>query len=117
MPVMDGYTAAKLIREWEQNHHALRTPIIALTASVLDEAVHKSFDAGCDTHVSKPVRRPTLVANIHEVTAKSQDERTAGAGRSRRRCPAGAQGRVHRDDDGSFTGIGRRVAAQGRSCR
>jgi two-component system sensor histidine kinase/response regulator len=74
MPVMDGYTAAKLIRQWEQNHHALRTPIIALTASVLDEAVHKSFDAGCDTHVSKPVRRPTLLAAIHEVTTKSQDE-------------------------------------------
>ncbi len=74
MPVMDGYTAAKLIRQWEQNHHALRTPIIALTASVLDEAVHKSFDAGCDTHVSKPVRRPTLLAAIRDVTAKSQSE-------------------------------------------
>jgi CheY-like chemotaxis protein len=71
MPVMDGYTAARLIREWEQNHNASRTPIIALTASVLDEAVHKSFDAGCDTHVSKPVRRPTLLAAICEVTAKA----------------------------------------------
>jgi signal transduction histidine kinase/DNA-binding response OmpR family regulator len=71
MPVMDGYTAAKLIRQWEQEHHATRTPIIALTASVLDEAVHKSFDAGCDTHVAKPVRRPTLLAAIHEVTAVS----------------------------------------------
>jgi two-component system, sensor histidine kinase and response regulator len=75
MPVMDGYTAAKLIRQWEYNHNASRTPIIALTASVLDEAVHKSFDAGCDTHVSKPVRRPTLLAAICEVTAKSQSER------------------------------------------
>jgi CheY-like chemotaxis protein len=74
MPVMDGYTAAKLIRQWEQNHNASRTPIIALTASVLDEAVHKSFDAGCDTHVSKPVRRPTLLAAICEVTATSQRE-------------------------------------------
>ena len=68
MPVMDGYIAAKLIREWERNHNAPRTPIIALTASVLDEAVHKSFDAGCDTHVSKPVRRPILLAAIREVT-------------------------------------------------
>ena len=72
MPVMDGYTAAKLIRQWEHDHNARRTPIIALTASVLDEAVHKSFDAGCDTHVAKPVRRPTLLAAIHEVTAKSE---------------------------------------------
>jgi two-component system sensor histidine kinase/response regulator len=72
MPVMDGYVAAKLIREWERNHNAPRTPIIALTASVLDEAVHKSFDAGCDTHVSKPVRRPILLAAIREVTAHPQ---------------------------------------------
>jgi signal transduction histidine kinase/DNA-binding response OmpR family regulator len=83
MPVMDGYMAAKLIRQWEQTNNASRTPIIALTASVLDEAVHMSFDAGCDTHVSKPVRRPTLLAAIREVTEKPAAERslpTGGAG-------------------------------------
>ncbi len=69
MPVMDGYTAARLIREWEKKNNCGHTPIIALTASVLDEAVHKSFDAGCDTHVSKPVRRPTLIAAIHSLTS------------------------------------------------
>ncbi len=74
MPVMDGYTAAKLIRQWEQTNNTSRTPIIALTASVLDEAVHMSFDAGCDTHVSKPVRRPTLLAAIREVTEKPATE-------------------------------------------
>jgi two-component system sensor histidine kinase/response regulator len=72
MPVMDGYTAAKLIREWERKNNATPTPIIALTASVLDEALHKSSDAGCDTHVSKPVRRPVLIAAIREVTANLQ---------------------------------------------
>ena len=77
MPVMDGYTAAKLIREWERKNNATPTPIIALTASVLDEAVHKSFDAGCDTHVSKPVRRPVLLAAIREVTANLQSNETA----------------------------------------
>ncbi len=71
MPVMDGYEATRIIREWEREHHHARTPIIALTASVLDEAVHKSFAAGCDTHVSKPVRRPTLIEAIHEVMAKA----------------------------------------------
>jgi two-component system sensor histidine kinase/response regulator len=68
MPVMDGYAAARRIREWEFEHAAPHTPIIALTASVLDEAVGKSFEAGCDTHVSKPVRRPTLLAAIRQVT-------------------------------------------------
>jgi CheY-like chemotaxis protein len=69
MPVMDGYEASKQIREWEAAHGAKRTPIIALTASVLDEAVDKSFVAGCDTHVSKPIRRGALIAAIREVTS------------------------------------------------
>jgi len=69
MPVMDGYTAARRIREWEQTHNLARTPIIALTASVLDDAIGRSFDAGCDTHVSKPVRRPVLIAAIREAAA------------------------------------------------
>lgn len=69
MPVMDGYTATRRIREWEQTHNLARTPIIALTASVLDDAIGRSFEAGCDTHVSKPVRRPVLVAAIREAVA------------------------------------------------
>ncbi len=66
MPVMDGYEAARQIREWEQMHNVARTPIIALTASVMNDAIGRSFDAGCDTHVSKPVRRPVLIAAIRE---------------------------------------------------
>ena len=77
MPVMDGYTATKLIREWERKNSAAPTPIIALTASVLDEAVHKSYDAGCDTHVGKPVRRPVLLAAIHEVTTDLHPDETS----------------------------------------
>jgi two-component system, sensor histidine kinase and response regulator len=69
MPVMDGYQAARQIREWEQTHNVARTPIIALTASVLNDAIGRSFDAGCDTHVSKPVRRPVLIAAIREAAA------------------------------------------------
>ena len=105
MPVMDGYTAAKLIRQWEQDHNVFRTPIIALTASVLDEAVHKSFDAGCDTHVSKPVRRPTLLAAIHEVTAKS-------LGNERPNPESGAAARL-----GELLATGTTVAATRRALR
>ncbi len=36
MPVMDGYAAAREIREWESQQGLPRTPIIALIASVLD---------------------------------------------------------------------------------
>lgn len=69
MPVLDGYRAVRQIREWELAQGGRHTPVIALTASVLDEAVGRSFQAGCDTHVSKPVRRNTLLTAIREVVA------------------------------------------------
>ncbi|HUO04747.1 MAG TPA: response regulator [Candidatus Binataceae bacterium] len=67
MPVMDGCTATRTIREWEQEHKLARTPIIALTASALEEAVKECVAAGCDLHVSKPVRRLGLLTAITDV--------------------------------------------------
>ncbi|HJU28465.1 MAG TPA: response regulator, partial [Candidatus Binataceae bacterium] len=64
MPVTDGLTAMQMIREWEREHGARRTPIIALTASALEEDRRKSFAAGADTHVSKPVKKATLLDSI-----------------------------------------------------
>ncbi len=64
MPVMDGYAATRSIREWEQTNQLTRTPIIALTASALEEEVRKSLQAGCDAHLSKPVKRGTLLDAI-----------------------------------------------------
>ena len=68
MPVMDGYTAVRTIREWERAQGLARMPIIALTASALDESVLRSLEAGCDAHVSKPVKKATLFEVIMEVT-------------------------------------------------
>ena len=69
MPVVDGYTAVRTIREWERGQRRVPVPIIALTASALDEAVRKSLDAGCDAHLSKPVRKATLIEAILRATA------------------------------------------------
>ncbi|MGH7839855.1 MAG: ATP-binding protein [Candidatus Binataceae bacterium] len=77
MPEMDGYTAVSRIRAWEKLQGLARTPIIALTASVLDEAVGRTLAVGCDTHISKPVRRETLIAAIRELV-------TAAAGATER---------------------------------
>ncbi|HUO05956.1 MAG TPA: response regulator [Candidatus Binataceae bacterium] len=70
MPVMDGYEAARQIRDWERENHRESTPIIALTASVLDDSVHRTFEAGCDMHVAKPVRKSTLLEAIQVATQK-----------------------------------------------
>jgi two-component system, sensor histidine kinase and response regulator len=69
MPILDGYAAARRIREWEHAHERPRVPIIALTASALNEAVRKSLDAGCDAHITKPVRKATLIDAIRKATA------------------------------------------------
>ena len=64
MPVMDGYTAVEKIRDWEARTNRARLPIIALTASALDEAVRHTKEVGFDMHVSKPVKRGTLLNAI-----------------------------------------------------
>ena len=69
MPVMDGYTAARTIRAWEAKHHRPATPILALTASTLDDDIRRAFEAGCNTHIAKPVRKATLLAAIDETLA------------------------------------------------
>ena len=43
-------------------------PILALTAHALPEEVRKSFDAGCTSHLTKPIRKATLLAAIEEHT-------------------------------------------------
>jgi CheY-like chemotaxis protein len=63
MPVMDGYTATKRIRAWQQSQNT-PTPIIALSADAMREAVRASLDAGCVAHVPKPVDRETLLKTI-----------------------------------------------------
>jgi CheY-like chemotaxis protein len=68
MPIMDGYSATRRIRQWEAENGATPVPILALTAHALPEEVRKSFDAGCTAHLTKPIRKTTLIAAIEEHT-------------------------------------------------
>jgi hypothetical protein len=67
MPVMDGYTATKRIRAWQLAQgmsKAAATPIVALSADAMREAVRASLEAGCVAHVPKPIDRETLLNTI-----------------------------------------------------
>ncbi|MEP7274852.1 MAG: response regulator, partial [Betaproteobacteria bacterium] len=66
MPIMDGYAATRRIRQWEIENHATPVPILALTAHALPEEVRKSLDAGCTVHLTKPIRKATLIGAIEE---------------------------------------------------
>lgn len=61
MPVMDGYTATKAMRSWERDHDLPPTPIIALTALALKEEGARILEAGCTAHLTKPVKKSTLL--------------------------------------------------------
>jgi len=61
MPVMDGYTATRHLRE---AHSHADLPIIALTANALQEEREHCLQAGMTGHVAKPVRMEQLYAQL-----------------------------------------------------
>jgi CheY-like chemotaxis protein/anti-sigma regulatory factor (Ser/Thr protein kinase) len=65
MPEMDGYDATKLIREAEKDSDK-HIPIIALTASAMEEDRDLCFQAGMDDYVSKPVDKDDLIRALKE---------------------------------------------------
>lgn len=64
MPVMDGYQATSIIRAWEQERGRKATPILALTANAFKEDIEKSQAAGFTTHLTKPIKKKTLLEAI-----------------------------------------------------
>jgi PAS domain S-box-containing protein len=61
MPVMDGYTATRLIRRIEQRCARRRMPIVALTAHAYEADIRKCKEAGCDDHIAKPFKKKVLL--------------------------------------------------------
>ncbi len=71
MPMMDGYAAAKAIREYEKKINKTnnrpdqvrldRVPIIAMTAHAMQEVKKKCLEAGMDDYITKPLRKKELL--------------------------------------------------------
>lgn len=77
MPVMDGYVATSLIREWEVANRRSPTPILALTANAFAEEVEKSLTAGCTAHMTKPIKKKTLLEAIERHTRHPDHQEAA----------------------------------------
>jgi len=71
MPVMDGLTATREIRQLEQESKRERIPILALTANAMPEDVSRAREAGCDTHVSKPISKKTFLGCLEQWLART----------------------------------------------
>jgi len=65
MPGMNGFDAAKKIREFEkQEGRTIATPIIAMTASLLKTEIDSCYDAGMDNYIPKPYTMIELIGPI-----------------------------------------------------
>ena len=66
MPIMDGLTATRTIRAWEQANDRQPTPIIALTASALKRDREMCLAAGCTAFLTKPIKQEVLLQAIKD---------------------------------------------------
>ena len=67
MPRLDGLSACRQIRQWEQQQGKTPVPVIALTASVLDDDKHAARQAGMQGFASKPIDFRVLCYEIARV--------------------------------------------------
>ncbi|MGH6958516.1 MAG: ATP-binding protein [Caulobacteraceae bacterium] len=69
MPVMDGLTAIRAIREREAAQGRPRSRIHALTANAMPEHAEASRAAGADGHLTKPISADQLFRAVEEAWA------------------------------------------------
>ncbi len=69
MPKMDGYTATREIRTLKNNRKA-NIPIVAMTANAFDEDRQKSFEAGMNGHIAKPIDVETIIKTLDGIFQK-----------------------------------------------
>jgi PAS domain S-box-containing protein len=75
MPVMNGFDAARAIREAEKVS-ATRTPIVAVTAQALEIDIERSRAAGMDDHITKPIS-PDMIEAVYRAFVPEKQERLA----------------------------------------
>ena len=66
MPVMSGVEATKEILKYEKSNNIKHTPIVALTANVIESDKEKYLAAGMDRYLKKPIDVEELVVIIEE---------------------------------------------------
>ena len=70
MPEMDGLTATRKIRNWEEKHRR-HIPIVAFTANAMKGDRELCIGSGMDDYVAKPIQVDTVLSAIKKWTAQS----------------------------------------------
>lgn len=79
MPVMDGYEATRLIREFKD---AEQLPIIAMTANAMGQDWQKGQAAGMNNRILKPINVDTMVSILAEAVAGKVSSESVQGGRN-----------------------------------
>lgn len=66
MPVLDGYTATKMIRNLEDPALA-NIPILAMTANAFEEDRQEAIRCGMNGHIAKPINIENLLETLDKV--------------------------------------------------
>jgi len=74
MPECDGICATEKIRQYEQDKKRGRTPIVALTASVLQQDRATAYNAGMDGFANKPINPSQLYGEMAAALGISKRE-------------------------------------------
>lgn len=61
MPKMDGFKATQLIKAIDRD-----IPVIAVTAYAMVEEYEQSYEAGCDDHITKPIKIPLFLLKLNK---------------------------------------------------
>ncbi len=77
MPVMDGVTANRLIKEINTHEKRPFTPVIALTAHALSGDRERIMNAGLDAHLAKPIDKEMLLQTIYRFLQKKREKMSA----------------------------------------
>lgn len=64
MPIKDGFEASIDIRAYEKSNGITKTPIIAVTASVVNDDIEQCFKVGMNAYIPKPIQPDKLYSEI-----------------------------------------------------
>ncbi len=97
MPEMDGYEATRLIRDPSSGTQNPKIPIVALTATAMNDDRGKCLEAGMDDYVSKPVE-PEQLRRMVEKWLRPQAPATEGRDSVEPSLPAADEIIFHEQD-------------------
>ncbi len=77
MPNMDGYTATRQIRAWEQQHRMNEVLIYGVSAHALSEYQQRGLAAGMNKFMVKPLKQQDLLQALTQVMAHKMKQKLA----------------------------------------